>query len=75
MRQKSIAEVLMEHTDSLLSISGVVGTAEGRRNGEPCIKVLVIEKTPALLRRIPSSLGGYTVAIEEAGEIQALETH
>ncbi len=72
MPLKSIEEVLEEHTLELMSIEGVVGTAEGLSNGKPCIKVYVIKKTRQLTQRIPTTLEGYPVVIEETGEFRAL---
>ena len=72
--ERTIEEVLKEHTDSLMSLPGVVGTAQGRCEGKPCIKVFVAKKTPQPLRQIPSSLEGYLVAVEETGEFQALDS-
>lgn len=73
MTPKSIAEVLNEHTDEWMAIPGVVGTAIGEYNGKPCIKVLVIKKTKDLVKQIPSQVEGFPVAIEETGEIRALD--
>ena len=73
MTQKTIQEVLKAHTPELMSIPGVVGTALGEQDGELCIKVLVIEKTPELTKKIPSTLEGFPVAIQQTGEIRALE--
>jgi hypothetical protein len=73
MQQKPIEEVLREHTDSLMALPGVVGTAQGLCDGQPCIKVFIVKKTPELLRQIPAEIEGYTVAAEETGEIRALE--
>ncbi len=72
MASKPIAEVLKEHTKSLMTVPGVVGTGQGLCEGKPCIKVFVIEKTPKLEKRIPDILDGYPVAIEETGPIKAL---
>jgi hypothetical protein len=72
MTVKTIAEVLKEHTEELMSISGVVGIGQGLCNDKPCIKVLVIEKTPELSQEIPDNLQGYKVMVEETGEINAL---
>jgi hypothetical protein len=72
MPKKSIAVVLKEHTDELMAISGVVGTAQGLCNNKPCIKVYVIELTPELKKKIPKNLEGYAVDIEVTGEIRAL---
>ncbi len=73
MTEKTIEEVLQEHTDGLMEMPGVVGTAQGECAGKPCIKVFVAEKTPALLDQIPGTLEGYTVEVQETGEIRALE--
>ena len=72
MEKRTIDEVLKIHTESLMSISGVVGTAIGRREGKPCIRVLVIRKTPQLMKKIPSAIEGYAVTVQETGRIRAL---
>ena len=72
MTQKTIEKVLKEHTNGLMSVPGVVGTAQGLCNDKPCIKVYVIEKTPELDQKIPNNLEGYPVSIEGTGEIRAL---
>lgn len=72
MVQKEIENVLMEYTNKLMSIPGVIGIAQGLCDGKPCIKVYVIEMTPELDQKIPCSLEGYPVSIEETGEIRAL---
>ena len=72
MAAKSIKEVLKEHAKALISIPGVVGAGEGLCEGEPCIKVFVIKKTPEIEKTLPSTLEGYPVRIEETGEIKAL---
>lgn len=69
---KSIEEVLKAHTDKLMSIPGVVGTAQGLCDGKPCIKVFVIKKTPELEGKIPDVLEGFPVEVEETGEFRAL---
>jgi len=73
MPSKTIQEVLKAHTPELMSIPGVVGTALGEDKGELCIKVFVIEKTPELTKKIPSTVEGFPVAIQQTGEIRALE--
>ncbi len=72
MPAKPIEQVLSEHTDDLMSIPGVIGTAQGLRDNKPCIMVLVIKKTPELNQKIPGVLEGYPVVVEETGEIRAL---
>ncbi len=72
MVQKPIEEVLKGHTNRLMSIPGVSGTAQSLCEGQPCIKVFVIKKTPELEQKIPSILGGYPVVIQETGKFRAL---
>ena len=72
MPARTIEDVLKEHTNELMSISGVVGTGQGLCDGEPCIKVFVIKKTTELLKKIPHNLEGYPVKVEETGPIRAL---
>lgn len=71
MTEKKLAEILNEQTQALMSLPGVVGTALGSCDGEPCIKVYVVQRTPALDRSIFDRLSGYPVQIEETGEIRA----
>jgi hypothetical protein len=71
MPSRTIEVVLKDHTNDLMAISGVVGTGQGLCNGEPCIKVFVIKKTPELEEKIPGELEGYKVKIEETGKVRA----
>ena len=71
MPVKAIDDVLKEHSKAIMSIPGVVGTGQGLHEGKPCIKVFVIKKTAALDEKIPDSLEGYPVVIEEIGEVKA----
>ena len=66
---RSIDEVLAAHTDSLMALPGVVGTAIGLCEGERCIRVLVADSNPATKRRIPDRLEGYRVLVEVTGTI------
>lgn len=69
---KSIDTVIEENNSRLLSIPGVVGTAESLCDDRTCIKVYVIKKSPELTRQIPKVIDGYPVVIEETGEINVL---
>lgn len=73
MTDKTIEQVLKEHTDHLMSISGVVGTGIGESQGKSCIMVFVIEDNPELRKKIPTQLDGFNIVIQETGEIRALE--
>jgi hypothetical protein len=72
MAVKTIEEVLKKHTGELMSVPGVVGTAQGVCDNKPCIKVYVIKKTSELNKKIPDIIEGYPVVIEETGKIRAL---
>jgi hypothetical protein len=72
VEKRTINEVIKEHTKSLMSIPGVVGTSQGKHAGKPCIRVLVIRKTPQLTKNIPSVIEGYAVTVQETGRIRAL---
>jgi hypothetical protein len=66
-----IADVLKRHSAELMAIDGVVGTYEGRtEDGEPCIKIMVVQDTPGLRDRLPRDLEGYPVVLRPTGEIQ-----
>lgn len=67
---RSIDEVLVDHTDSLMAIPGVVGTAVGLCDGERCIKVLLADSNPETKRKIPARLEGYRVVVEVTGTIR-----
>jgi len=72
MPGKTIQEVQKEHTNELMAVPGVVGTAIGACDEKPCIKVYVVKKTPELDRKIPDTLEGYPVMTEETGEFRRL---
>jgi hypothetical protein len=67
---RDIDAVLAAHTDSLLAIPGVVGTAVGLCGGERCIKVLVANSKTAAMQRIPTQLEGYRVVVDVTGPIR-----
>ncbi len=71
--EKSIEQVLQEHTDSLMALPGVVGTAQGLCADKPCIQVFVVEATEELLKQIPEDIEGYAVDVQQTGEFKALD--
>jgi hypothetical protein len=71
LKPKTIEAVLKKHTAKLMSIPGVVGTAQGICDDKACIKIFVIEKTPALTQQVPKFIEGFPVDLEESGEIRA----
>lgn len=66
---RTIEAVLAAHTDSLMVVPGVLGTAIGRCDGAPCIRVLVSRVTEDVRRRVPSQLEGFPVRIDVTGPI------
>jgi len=70
MSDKTIEEVLAEHTDELMSIPGVNGVAQTLCNERPGIVVYVIESSPELTGQIPESIEGFPVTVEVMGEIK-----
>jgi len=68
MPNKSLEEVLKEHASGLIAISGVVGTAQGLCDGQPCIGVFIVERAEELLSQIPVEIEGYRVEVQETGE-------
>ena len=67
----TVAQILERHTARLMSVAGVVGTAEGDCAGRPWILVLVERVTPAVRQAIPLELEGIPVEIRETGRIEA----
>jgi len=73
MTQRSIETVLKEHTDSLMTLPGVVGTAQGLCSDDvPCIKVYISEWSEELKERLPKKLEGYLIDVEITGNIKPL---
>jgi hypothetical protein len=73
MPNKSLEEVLKEHTVGLMAISGVVGTAQGLCDGKPCIRVFIVERSEEILSQIPTEIEGYPVEVQETGEFRRLD--
>jgi hypothetical protein len=75
MARKDINAVLKDHDKELLAIPGVVGVYVGLLPDDktPCLKVMVVKETEDLKRRIPKSIEGYPVLIEESGVIRPLK--
>ena len=70
MASKTIQQVLAAHTDSLMALPGVVGTAVGLCDGVACIRVFLADSSAAARAKIPAQLEGYSVKVEVTGPIQ-----
>jgi hypothetical protein len=55
-----------------MGLSGVVGVAEGQWKDRPCLRVFLVKKTPARLRRIPETVKGYPVVVEDTRTLRTL---
>jgi hypothetical protein len=74
MPKRDINLVLRDHDQELMAIPGVVGVYVGLLDDSrtSCLKVMVVKKTPEIERKIPKSLEGYTVVIDETGVIHPM---
>lgn len=70
---RSIEEVLATHTDSLMSLPGVVGTAIGVCEGVACIRVFLSDSSVRSRRKIPNRLDGYPVRVDVTGPLRPLD--
>jgi len=67
----SIEQVLDRHSKQLLELPGVTGTGIGEQSGKPTIVIMVKNLTPDVKARLPRTLEGHPVVVEESGEITA----
>ena len=75
MEDVAIADAKTRHEGELLALPNVTGVGIGERSGKPVIKVFVTEKVPEAMltpdERVPTSLEGYAVDVEEIGFVEA----
>lgn len=71
MNEQAIQAALMEHSEDLMALPGVIGTALGLCGDVTCIKVFVSVKSPELERAIQTLVGDHRVDVEETGEFRA----
>jgi len=73
VNEKAIEQVLRERTDQWMAIPGVEGTAIGLFEDEPCIMILSSAPPQQLRSKIPETINGYQVVIQQTGTFRALE--
>lgn len=73
MPERTIEQVLQDKTDQWMAIPGVEGTAIGLSEGKPCIRIFTSIKPLEVRAKIPPSVEGYPVIIEETGAFRALD--
>jgi hypothetical protein len=71
MPARTIEAVLAAHNDSLMARPGVVGTAIGRCDGAPCIRIFVRDSASARDAALADRLEGYPVRVEVTGTFHA----
>jgi hypothetical protein len=67
---KTIEEVLATHTDSLMALPGVVGTAIGLCDDRQCIRVFLADSSAEARREVPEEIEGYPVKVDVTGPIR-----
>lgn len=74
MPKRDINAVLRDRDKELMAIPGVVGLYVGllEDGRTSCLKVMVVKKTPEIARKIPKSLEGYAVVLDETGIIHPM---
>jgi len=68
---RTIQATLAAHTDSLMALPGVVGTALGLCDAAPCIRVFLADSSDEVRKAIPLRLDGYRVRPEVTGPFRA----
>jgi len=67
----TIDQVLTKYNDKWLSISGVVGTGEGKSGDKPSVMIFVSDHLESVKKKIPHTVEGYKVLFRKTGEIKA----
>jgi hypothetical protein len=73
MTQRSIEQVLAEHSSQWMSISGVEGLGIGLRDESPCIMVFVSVEPEQVRAQVPRTVENYPVVIDMSGGFRALD--
>ncbi|MBT8422368.1 MAG: hypothetical protein HKN56_05270 [Gammaproteobacteria bacterium] len=63
----TIAEVIEIHLDRLFGLEDVAGVAEGQLDGEPCIKIYLVQENTRTVLELPGELEGYPLVTEITG--------
>ena len=71
--QMTINAVMKANTQKLMSMPGVVGVYVGMlEDSTECIKVMAVEKSEALEKKLPTELNGYPVVIHVTGKMKSM---
>ena len=69
---QSLSLVIARHATELMGTPGVVGVYEGETDGRPVLRVMVLSRADSTMKRIPGSLEGYDVEVEQSGPIKPM---
>ncbi len=73
MPDRPIEEVQARYAARLMSLPGVTAVYQAKRaDGSDCIKVIVLDRSPELMQKLPKDLEGYPVVVEVSGPIRPL---
>jgi hypothetical protein len=67
-----IKEALERHEQQLMGVPGVTGIGIGERDGRPVVVVLLNRPASELRDKLPRTLNGFPVVLEEIGDPTAL---
>lgn len=57
-------------TRDVIDLPGVSGTSVGMSGGKPCLTVHVEKLGSGVVRKIPDTVGGFRVVVEESGRLK-----
>ena len=63
----SIAEVIEANLDHLFSLEDVAGVAEGEVDGQPCIKIYLVQENTRTVLELPEEIDGIRLITEITG--------
>ncbi len=65
--------VIEQHLDWLFEFEDVAGVAEGELDGQPCIKVYLVQENSRTRLELPDTLEGLPVVIEVTGSFNTAQ--
>jgi hypothetical protein len=65
------AGVVRRHAERLMALPGVIGVAEGSRDGSPCVLVLVERRSAETIAGIPARIEGLPTSLVQTGAPEA----
>jgi hypothetical protein len=71
---RDINKVIDAHSKEWMSLPGIVGCYVSiNEKGDSCIVIMAVKKTTEITKKIPKTIEGYPVEIQESGEVKPLE--